>query len=160
MLSDTVRRLGLLAPLARAACGDPPLDGFLWDVTLTGDEDLCNDPPSGYQETLRYLVTFRDGKYADIAVNGSTFGTGQIEGCNIFYESVVWGESRDGFGLRWRISGEAVYQQSGGCETQLPDNVDWKGTEVFEIIQSDHPEIPPGCTYTLLTEGVYVGQAE
>jgi hypothetical protein len=148
------------ATLAVSACGDPPLDGFVWDVTLTGEEDLCNDPVVGYQHTLQYFLTFPGGNSVDLATGGSNFATGQIEGCSLFYESVVWGEPRDGFDIRWKITGEAIYQQSGGCETQLPENVDWKGTEVFEIIQSDHPEIPPGCTYTLSAEGVYVGQAE
>ena len=150
--------LTLIAPLALAGCGDPPLDGFLWRVQLTGDEDLCNAEPVGFQETYNYRVTF-DGTYADLAIDADNFASGQIEGCQIFYESVVWGEDRDGFPIRWKIEGEAFYHQGFGCEQSLPENIDWKGTEVYEVVQSDHPDIPPGCTYTLLSEGTYVGEA-
>lgn len=151
----------LLAPLALAACGGEDLVGFEWDVTLTGTVDLCNDPTIGYQEAFRYRLEFIEGgNFVDLAIGPDNFASGQISGCEINYETVVWGETRDGYDLRWRMEGEALYQQAGGCGTQLPPNVDWKGTEVFTVVQSSNPNIPPGCTYTLDAEGTYVGPAD
>jgi hypothetical protein len=151
--------LPLLAPMALAACGEPLLEGFVWDVALEGTEDLCNDPVIGYADQLSYRLVF-DGSAVDVAVGPDVFATGTVSGCEINYASVVFGETLDGFELRWRLDGFAVYHQGFGCETRLDDNIDWSGTEVFTVVQSDHPDIPTNCTYSVDIEGTYAGPAD
>jgi len=155
-VSNLIRALCLpllAAPLALTACGGDDEQGFEWDITLAGTDG------NEYQEELTYRLSFvPDTAYVNLAIGEDGFASGQIAGCDITYQSVVWGEVRDGYEVRWRIDGQATYQQQSGCETQLPDGIDWEGTEVFEIVQSEHPEIPPGATYTVLTSGTYVGE--
>tara|TARA_B100001989_G_C24385421_1_gene386521 strand:- start:62 stop:547 length:486 start_codon:yes stop_codon:yes gene_type:complete len=144
----------LAAPLLLTACGGDEASGFAFDMVLAGTGD--NEE---YSENLEYLLTFvEDSAQVNLAIGTENFASGQISGCQITYSSVVWGDERDGFEVRWRIDGKATYQLQSGCETQLPDGVDWDGEEVFVIVQSDHPEIPPGSTYTLLTSGNYKGE--
>lgn len=153
--------LAILVPLALSGCGEPPLDGFEWTVTLTGTEDLCNAEPVGYQETMTYRLDFVEGESGrvDVAIGPDVFASGGIEGCRIDYQSVVYQDERDGYPVRWFLTGTGYYHQGFGCETQLPDNIDWKTTEVIEIVETEHPDIPIGCTYTLDVEGSYVGEA-
>ena len=144
----------IASPVLLGACGGEALDGFEWDIKLTGTNG------NEYTDDLRYRLSFEpESAYVNLAIGPDNFASGQISGCRIDYESVVWGEPRDGFDVRWKIEGTATYQQSSGCDTQLPEGVDWKGEEVFVIVQSEHPDIPPGATYTVDTEGVYVGEA-
>ena len=41
-----------------------------------------------------------------------------------------------------------------GCAT---DEDDWVGTETFHIVRSAHPDIDPGCTYTMDVVGDFTG---
>lgn len=143
----------LLAASLMPACGADDTQAFEWDINLNrdGSED--------WSDNLRYRLNFVPNTASvNLSIGDETFAKGTISGCSINYQSVVWGELRDGFEVRWKIDGEAIYQQNGGCETQLPEGVDWDGTEVFSIVLSDHPEIPVGATYTLTTQGTYAGQ--
>jgi len=90
--------IALLAPLTLTACGEEEAVTFDWDVTLTGTVDLCNDPVVGYQENLTYRLDFIEGgNFVDLAIGDDNFAGGQISGCDISYETVVWGEDKDGF---------------------------------------------------------------
>ncbi|MFT7518654.1 MAG: hypothetical protein ACI9MC_000786 [Kiritimatiellia bacterium] len=141
-----------------AGCGEDALTGFVWQVTLTPEVDNCHEDPAPFSDELDYRVEF-DGAGTELYIDRDLFATGGIQGCRIFYESVVWGEPRDGYDVRWQLTGEANYRQSQGCDNVLPPEVDWQGTETFTIIRSDHPDIPPGCTYELTTEGIFQGAA-
>lgn len=152
----------LLLALPLAACSES-LEGFEWDVLITSGgasaQDNCNPEPQGFEEEFRYRVNF-DGSDATIAIGPDVFATGQISGCDITYQSVVWGEEKDGFTYRWRIDGAAVYRQGSGCDNQLDPTLDWFGTETFTVLESDDPDIAPNCTYILDAEGVYLGPAD
>ena len=152
-----LHRVPLLLALGLAACAEP-VEGFEWDITLTGAVDLCNAEPVGFEETYRYRLTF-EGSQTTLHIGPDAFASGAIAGCEISYQSVVWGEEKDGFEYRWVIDGQAFYRQSGGCDAQLPENVDWQGTEIYTILETTNPDIPPNCTYELTAEGVYVGPA-
>lgn len=144
----------LLVPLTLGACGGGDLDGFEWDVTVAGTGD------NPYEQNLVYRLTFEEGtSTVNLAIGAENFASGQISGCGITYQSVVWGELRDGFEVRWKLDGEATYQLNSGCETSLSEGLDWEGTEVFSIVQSDHPDIPTGATYTVDVQGTYLGEA-
>jgi hypothetical protein len=155
MLARSALLLALLTPLT--ACSDP-VEGFEWDITLTGEVDLCNADPSPFQQVFRYRLTF-EGSKSTLHIGPDAFATGTIAGCRIDYRSVVWGEEKGGFEYRWVIDGSAFYRQASGCDAQLPDNVDWQGTEIYTILETTNPDIPPNCTYELSAEGVYVGPA-
>ena len=52
-----------------------------------------------------------------------TFARGQISGCDIAYQTVVWGEPDDaGFDVRWQITGEALFR-AGGTSSNLDEGV-------------------------------------
>jgi len=142
--------------LALAGCEGEALEGFVWRVTALATVDTCHAEGEGvpYEESFDYRLVF-DGSYVELALGPDTFATGTISGCDIEYETVVWGQSVDGVSVRWQLFGEALFRQ-GGSACNL-DGVDWEGTETFEIVSSEHPDIEPGCQYVLELEGHYVG---
>jgi hypothetical protein len=150
---------GALATLA--ACGDPQPPGHLWHLKVTGATDTCHDPAVDYSgpKEFDYLLRFQ-GAQVSLSIDDEAFAKGQIAGCSIVYESVVWGEKRgdnDEYEIRWQITGDAQYR-AGGTTCNLAAGLDWFGTETYEIIASDDPDIEAGCTYQLDMEGVYKGQ--
>ena len=61
-------------------------------------------------------------------------------------------EERAAGDLRWQLLGSAVNEGgSGGCD--LTEGLDWEGSEVIEVVESDDPTVEEGCTYELETEG-------
>ncbi|MBN2799314.1 MAG: hypothetical protein JXX28_09230 [Deltaproteobacteria bacterium] len=137
---------------------EEPLDGFLWDVELSVLEDGCLPAASAdYTEQLPYRLVF-DGSYVDLAIGPDLFATGAISGCEIAYDSVVWGQNIDGYTVRWSLAGEATYRP-GGDACNLSAGTDWLGTETFTILSSDHPDIAPGCELVLHAQGAYAGEA-
>lgn len=148
----------LLASLGLVqGCGGEDLEGFLWEVYVVGDVDTCHPEGEGvaWDATYDYILQY-EGSYFELSLGPDTFATGTIAGCDIEYESVVWGEGIDGYQVRWQLSGDAVIRQ-GGSTCGLDAGVDWLGTETFEIVASDHPDIAVGCEYVMLTEGTYQG---
>lgn len=143
--------------LGLTACGNDGQAAFEWAITLTGAEG------NPYTENLTYQLSFvPESALVNLSIDGENFASGQISGCDINYESVVWqepGENVGGFDVRWKLDGSATYQQTGGCSPPLPENLDWQGEEIFTIVVSDNPDIPPGATYTVTTEGTFVGEA-
>lgn len=153
-------RTFLLGALMLSSCknDDPPR--YVWDIELHDATDTCNDPPVLYdgRSTFRYEIAF-DQSDVTVYIDDQPFATGNISGCDILYESTIWGEERDGYAIRWQLSGEAVYRQ-GGTACELSNGTDWDGLETFTLVSSDHPDIPAGCTYSLQTTGSFVGKAE
>ncbi len=150
----------LLIPLM--ACEEEGLDpdSFNWEVTVTGIEDLCNPTdPQPYQETVVYSLFF-DGSITEILIGSENFASGIMTGCALEYDSPLVGERRgpnDEYWVKWQLTGEATLRQ-GGESCDLDDGVDWHGTETFEIIETDDPDLQVGCTYTLDVTGTYKGQ--
>lgn len=156
----------LISLLALAGCGAKVVPGSVWDIALVSvEEDTCHPEPLDYNGDLQmeYTIQF-DGPRTALFVSkeGETaqvFATGGITGCEINYESVVWGEDHDGYEIRWQLSGNALFRP-GGSSCGLAADVDWSGTETFEIISSETDELPAGCKYTLGVEGKYEGLRE
>jgi len=154
-----------LLSLGLASCAtDEVVPDGEWQVEVTGlstdcceanDEDLCAADLEGYQKSFAYQLFF-DGSATEIKVDGDSFALGITSGCNLEYSSSIWLEEREGFSLNWQIVGSAQYQgAAGGCST--PDELDWSGTEVLTVIQSDDPSAPLGCTYVMSVEGTLAG---
>src|SRR5678816_3318938 len=117
-----------------SVCTDPQPPGHLWHLKVTGATDTCNDPPVDYSgpKEFDYLLRF-DGAQVSLAIDGDAFAKGQISGCSIVYESVVWGEPRgdnDEYEIRWQITGDAQYR-AGGTTCNLAAGLDWRGTETL-----------------------------
>jgi hypothetical protein len=162
-----MRIWSLFALLPLFGCGTKVVPGFVWDVSLVSvEDDSCHEPDVAFTGdlTMEYTVQF-DGPRATLFVagtdgeTGQAFATGGISGCEINYQSVVWGEDHNGYQVRWQLSGSSLFRQSGdGCG--LPANIDWQGTETFKIITSEDETLTPGCEYTMGLEGTFSGQRE
>jgi hypothetical protein len=143
-----------------AGCGNG-VDGHAWAIQVDDAHDDCHSPPEDYRGPLQmdYVVTF-DGAAVTLFFDDETFASGTIAGCAMNYESVVWDDAHNGFDVRWRLIGQSTWRtgEAGGCD--LPEGTDWVGTETFEIIDSNEPELPEGCTYTIDLLGTYQGGPE
>lgn len=133
------------------------VSGFIWAVDVVDAHDTCNTPPRDYPGPLHmeYTMVF-DGGQTTLYFEGSPFATGTIAGCAVHYESVVWADDHGGKPLRWQIVGDATYEP-GGDDCGLDTDLDWQGTEEFDIISSEDPTVAVGCSYTLDLEGRYLG---
>lgn len=140
-----------------------PLEGFAWQVTVSGGEpgfDSCNiGSEQPYTETFTYALDF-DGANVDLGllIDGTIFGfaDGNLSGCDVSYQSVVWQDQRDGGEVRWQLEGEASMRQ-GGSTCNMDDGVDWVGFEEITVLDSTDPDVPPGCTYRMDATGTYDG---
>ncbi len=152
--------LAAMAMGVLGGCGPEPLPGYLWRVKVVGAEDTCNDPPVDYtdEQTFDYRLEY-SGSDVSIAIGEDAFASGTIAGCEIGYHSVVWPAKKDGMDLKWQLTGDATFR-NGGTTCNLDVGIDWSGTETFEVVDSDHPNIEEGCTYTLRLEGAYIGPAD
>jgi hypothetical protein len=157
-----MRRAQFLLLFPLSACQEETLDpdSFNWEVTVTGIEDLCNPTdPQPFQETVTYSLFF-DGSITDIKVGPDSFASGIMTGCSLEYDTPVVGERRgpnEEYWVKWQLSGEALLRQ-GGSSCDITEGLDWEGTETFEIIETDDPDLAVGCTYTLSVAGTYLGQ--
>lgn len=149
---------GVAVLAALSGCKEEPLEGYLWDVHMLAVIDDCNTPTVGYEEDFTYRLSFEEENVV-LSIDADAFATGRIAGCEIIYESVVWGEQRNGYEVRWQLTGEAIYRQ-GGDTCNLPSGTDWIGTETYTIISSEDPNLSVGCEYILEVDGVYAGASE
>ena len=140
-------------------CQEKEDPGFLWEVETVVTGNYCFEPTEGWAESFLYKLSF-EGAAVSLSIDDEQFATGAISGCQIVYNSVVWVEPRDGFEIRWQLSGDAFYRQGAGCENHLADNQDWLGTETFTIVNSEHPDYPVGCEMVLDVQGTYAGAVE
>ena len=154
-------RPAVVLPLVLLGCGAPkPVPDLVYDVTVesvVADGTLATDCVNEgrvYSETFSYEI-FVDDEEIALSVDGESFAIGSRSGCALSYTSAIWLEERPTGDLRWIIRGEADYEgAAGGCD--LPDGSDWFGTEEVEVVESEDPNVPAGCTYQLQTNGTYV----
>ena len=146
----------LLLAVACSGCSNG-LDGFVWEVTLTGATDTCNDPTVPYRETFDYVVDLSSPPDVSVGIGDTVFALGSLAGDRIEYSSVIWTDTRDNGELRWQLTGEARFR-TGGTTGTLPDGIDWEGEETFEIVDSSVAGIEIGCTYVMEAEGTYEGE--
>ena len=149
-----------VAMLFMVGCTGEKLEGFVWGVTATTgtfDPESCGYDWQGFEETFEYRLVY-DGAAVDLAIGDDIFATGHLSGCQVAYESVVWGSEVDGAEVRWQLLGDATFRP-GGASCNLDDGVDWVGSEIFEIVHSEHEQLNAGCWFSLTTSGVYRGVA-
>ncbi len=146
------------------ACGPPAEDpDGEWNVTVTGTETNCVEAAeASYQAAFVYQI-FYDTSSGDITqlttqiqIDGEDFANGVTSGCNLEYESAIWLEEDDGGDFQWQIKGEATYQGAASCG-DLPDGVDWQGTETLTVTSSENDSVPVGCVYNMELTGVFKG---
>ena len=116
----------MLMLLQLLACGngeEVQID-YIWDMTLGGVTDECNDPPVGYQDSMDYALTF-SGSAVEMrtrvtdAETFELFANGMLQSCTLEYESTVVGEDRPGGKVQWQLTGEgAINYGDGGCEME------------------------------------------
>jgi hypothetical protein len=139
---------------------EPELPGSFWDVSVVGAEDTCHEPPQDYagEQDFEYRVEF-EGSNVTLSIGEDAFATGGISGCDINYRSVVWTDQPNGLDVRWQLVGDGTFRP-GGDACNLDEGLDWLGTETFEIIGSEDPDVEVGCTYSLQMQGTFVGTVE
>ncbi len=157
-----------------AACGDEEVvaDG-VWTVTLSNDDvecrqvrdhtgrstdEVCGTDCEGeapkINQTVRYELFF-DGDNAEIKVEGQTFATGVLEGCELTYESPVWLEERKSGDIQWSIIGHET-EVEAKVDCGLPKGVGWIGYEEIRIVESEDSSVEPDCSYRVAAVGEYV----
>lgn len=156
--SREMSRIAVVTPilLMLAACGPQVAepDG-VWTITVTGIDNECTDEAPDYTSTFEYQLFYSASDIA-ISIDNEDFAVGSIVGCDIRYQSGIWLEESDGGNFQWQISGEAQFENAaGGCD--LPDGIDWVGTEELTVVSSENEEIEVGCDYTLDVVGVFQG---
>ncbi len=144
--------LALGSWLLSTGCGGGDLPGHYWNVEATGVENACTGNGAQWSDSFDYRVTF-DGNDIVLAVGEDVFATGFADGCSLSYQSIVWGEDVEGDEVRWQILGSARVDPGGGAGC-VADS-DWDGTEIFEIVNSEHPDISVGCTYSTQLIGTW-----
>ena len=125
----------------------------IWTVTVTGQTTDCVDSSEGFLKDYEYSL-FYDGTFVEIKVDGENFATGEIRGCALSYESAVYLEENASGNFRWQINGAAdIEGAAGGCG-DVPDNLDWFGTETLTVVSSENDSVEVDCQYEMTTEGV------
>ena len=146
-----------LLVLIAVGCGgkDEATPDGEWKVTVTGVETDCTTSNQGYSEDFVYQLFF-DGSDVNIEIDGESYAIGTRSGCALDYQSAIWLEERSTGALRWQIIGEAEVQGAdGGCD--LPEGLDWNGTETLTVLESEDPDVLAGCTYGMTVEGTLLG---
>ena len=136
------------------ACAPQEEPDASWKVTVTGTETDCTSDTSGFLSEYTYDV-FQEATQIKIYIEDSLFATGQLRGCFIEYQSAAYLEDAPEGRFTWDITGVADVQgAAGGCD--LPEGLDWQGTETVTVLDSEHPDVLPGCTYNMSVEGTYL----
>lgn len=154
-MSTASRGACALLVAAAVGCGQEDLPGNYFDVTLQGSENLCTGGGADHQEKLTYRVEWA-GNDITLAIDDDVWATGTAEGCRLDYTSVAWASYRDDHEIQWQITGTARVDAEGGSGCVEGGASDWSGTETFIVTNSEHPDVAPGCTYTLEVEGAFV----
>lgn len=153
----------LAAAAALTGCAGEELDpeAFYWDVDLLGTFSTCHsdDNVVGYADALTYGLSF-DGSATTLRIDGNTFASGQISGCELEYESGIVGQERDAGFVQWNLTGDALIRTGGdSCDIPLDadsNSLDWYGFETFTITYSEDPALEEGCEYEIQVQGSYV----
>jgi len=153
-----------LAPLLMllVACGEEEFvldpEAYYWDVELLGTHSTCHDDSNavGYEDGFLYGLHFQ-GSAATLKIEGNTFASGLLTGCELEYSSGVYGQDRDRGFIQWELVGEAVIDYGDdACGLGNDDNgrsLDWVGTETFHIVYSEDPAVEEGCLYEISVVG-------
>lgn len=153
----TRRSAMVLLTLGLGACGSEDLPGEYWKVDVTGAENTCTGNGADYSESYEYRVIF-EGNDITLAIGPDIWATGIAEGCTLNYTSLVWSDFREDYEIEWEILGTSLVNVGGGGGC-VADG-DWQGTETFVVDTSEHPDVQPGCTYSLDVTGTFLKTVE
>ena len=142
----------MLLALALVACesSNIPSEAQQFSVTVKDDGD------GGYSETFDYYIAL-DGSSITLYIGEAAFARGTASGCDITYQSVVFGQTRDAGDIKWQLYGQASTENSSG-DPCVDGKDDWSGTEYAEIVASEDDSIAIGDIYNMVTTGTFVGQ--
>ncbi len=154
---------GGVVALLMTGCGSEELPGEYFDLVVTTTQNECTGNGLSYSDGFEYRVQL-DGNDATIAIGeeeseeDDVFAVGTLDGCNLSYTSLVWSTYLDEGDLQkevtWQIEGAAAVNMGGG--RGCVDQVDWEGTENYQILSSEHSAIAPGCLYELSVTGSWL----
>jgi hypothetical protein len=147
----------ILFTAASSGCGQEDLEGEYWQVDVAGTENGCTGGGANYTESYEYRVVY-DGNDIILAIGEDIWATGTAEGCTLNYSSLVWSDYREDYEIEWEILGTSQVNVGGGGG--CVDGSDWAGTETFVVATSEHPDVQPGCTYTLDVTGTFLKTVE
>ena len=156
---QTLAMLALGAVTTLSGCSKEDVVGHYWDITASGVADTCTGQAANHKEKLDYRLVI-EGQEAQVAIGANVFANGEINGCTVFYDSVIWAEERGEYDISWQIHGLAVINVGGGQSCAPPNGTDWDGEETFEVISSSDPSVSPGCEYTLALSGKYLEEVK
>ena len=143
-----------------AGCDSQELPGSYFNVDRAGvavSQGNCAGNVMAFGERLQYRMDLR-GNEVTVAVGEDVFAGGFAKGCEITYDTIIWTSVRDGFTIDWQVNGTADVDKDGG--TVCNANVDWQGTEVYSIVNSQHPDVSPDCQYTVEVSGRHTKTVE
>jgi len=157
-MSTAPRWASLLTVLGASfalGCAGEELPGNYFDVALKGADNSCTGGGATYSDRLTYRVVF-SGNNVSVAIEDDVWATGIVDGCRLDYTSLLWATVRDGAEIQWKITGTARVDAEGGMTCLEEPATDWVGTETFIVTGSAHPDVSPGCTYTVDTGGEFL----
>jgi len=146
-------------------CRDEPIPDGTWQVTITPEDidgdgfstnNCTEDEDAGIVEKHDYSL-FYTGSKMEIKMGEELFATGEWRGCYHEYNSSIYLEESPQGDFRWTIAGRADAQgAAGGCDTLLPDELDWSGYEILTVVSSENESVTEECYYEMKVEGVFV----
>ena len=130
--------------------------GHYYDIQFVGSEDTCHNALKNYNGTEEYRLV-RDGNSATLYIGEDVLGTGSINNCVLTYRSAAYtevrGENKE-YSVRYSISGTAEVDSGDGCSA----GKGWRGEERYDVLESNDPSVPAGCTYVMEANGTYLGE--
>lgn len=135
------------------ACAESkiPADSQHFSVKVDADD-------GDYTETFDYYVAF-DASSATLYIGESAFARGTLTGCELTYQSVVFGQDRADGDVKWQLFGNASIESADG-DPCVDGEDDWAGMEYAEIVASDDESIEVGTEYYMTTTGKFIGNTE
>jgi hypothetical protein len=128
-----------------------------------GLDDICGTNCEGAKANIgqdyRYAL-FTDGRSANIKIDDQQFASGVEEGCTLSYQTPVWLETRAKGDVQWSIQSVDTLKQGDATCSELDGKYDWVGFEVITVVESEDPDLVPGCTYGVAVVGKYEGAGE
>ena len=142
------------------ACKETIEPSGIWKVTVTGtgSSNPCVESTEGFENTYQYALYY-DGSFATIKIKDKDsdefvfFATGEQRGYLLDYASPTYLEESPDGNFNWQIKGDSYIESANTDSEQVPDELDWYGTEILTVVSSENPNIPEGCEYEMSIEG-------
>ena len=142
----------MLLALSLFACEESniPSEAQQFTVTVTSADE------GDYTESFDYYLAL-EGRAITLYIGEAAFARGTASGCDVTYQSVVFGQERAAGNIKWQLVGQASVETASG-DPCVEGEDDWAGTEYAEIIASEDEAIEVGTIYDMNTAGSFVGE--